>query len=52
MAKEQDGKGATAENAAVDTAGTVARVTGGVVGATVIGLAKGVTKAIVRSVKH
>lgn len=44
-------KGETAQNVAIDTTGTAAKVTGGVVGAAAIGLVKGLGKAVVRGVK-
>ena len=44
-------KGETAQNAAVDATGTVAKVAGGVVGAAAIGLVKGLGKAVWRGVR-
>jgi hypothetical protein len=46
--RDSTSKGETAENVAVDTTGTVAKVTGAVVGAAAIGLVKGIGKAVWR----
>jgi len=43
--------GERAQNVAVDTTGTVAKVVGAVVGAAAIGLAKGLGKAVRRGVR-
>ena len=43
--------GETVQNVAVDTTGTVAKVTSAVVGAAAIGVVKGLGKAVCRSVK-
>lgn len=44
--------GERAQNIAVDTTGTVAKVTASVVGAAAIGVVKGLGKAVWRSVKR
>ena len=55
MAKKEkrhaESTGERAQNAAVDTTGTVAKVSAAVVGAAAIGLVKGLGKAVRRGVR-
>jgi hypothetical protein len=49
--KRHTTKGETAQNIAVDTTGTVAKVTSAIVGAAALGLVKGLGTALWRSVR-
>jgi hypothetical protein len=49
--RNKQSKGESAQNAAVDIAATAGKVTGGVVMAAAIGLVKGISRAVWRSVR-